>query len=1162
MGSSYRDHGWLDQPAEPLLPHSSSSSNGSGASAASPRLRSSNRPITPPPLPHPRLSTQLPASSSNAELIVQYRILAESNYSHGAGDPIALASVPSPGIASPLDNIAAGQPKPSHASLPLPTTNGATKPPSVTVDSTTTIAKGGMSNAHLLSIADLERRMAVNISSGLSSSTAQLRLQRDGPNVLPVPPTRIIPKALGYLFGGFGVIMWVAAIACILAWRPLSPEPDTSDALMNLYLGIVLIASIIVQAAFNAYHDYNSWRVLRSIKSMISSTALVRRNDGQTLIVPAEQLVIGDVVLLEAGMRVPADVRIIESVDLKLNRSMLSGEAEPFEATVDATDESFLSSRNIAPTGTTVLNGRGAGVAVAIGSHTATASIAATTANEQPPPTTLQREISRFVGIIAAMAVATTTFVLILWAVWLRVKYPGFLSLPSALVNAISVLVAFVPCGMPLAVTMTLTIVARMMLDKRILVRSLNAVETLGSVSVICAEKSGTLTLGTMHVDAVFAGNRVVETYDVQASSYGVKSQTNPTGSPLSTEDSSSRSTPEPSQFTTVKETAGEIVRTMQVAGYLCSAAELLDDVNTGVFSDDGDNVISSVLSGDPTDVAIMRFALADGLGAVGAVQNAERVEHVPFTERTKCMITVHRMDDSINDKDSSLLLHVKGAPELILSRCSTVLDADGINERELTVDDTAEFERVQHQWAARGMRVIAIARKTIDDTTPASSNYVAQSTSGLCALGMYAIVDPPRDGIDEMIQICRDAGVRVLMVTGDHYVTAAAVARRVGILTKENLDTIDDIRNHAQSGDTVLVRTVNGNVFDRGLLLTGQDLQQQQLTPEEWTTITKYPEIVFSRITPAQKAEIVTMLRRNGCVVAVTGDAMNDAPALKAADVGVAIGTSSEIAIEASQVVLLDGDLSVIVDAIKYGRLVFDNLQKVILYLLPAGSFSELIPILLSFLLGCPMTLSPFYMVVICVLTDLLSSTALMYEHPEADVLSRRPRNPRTTKLAGARLISHAYFFTGVIESTFANAMFFCYMYYSHGISPSQIFFAYDKWNPDWSPHVRVGQSIHFVSLAMLQTFGNLPGVRTRASSLLRHPMNWVTWAAALATVTVVLFILYAPFVQTAFETRPIPMAYWFFPIAMAVVLVVVEEVRKAYKRRNPKSLLARISW
>ncbi|KAI8865392.1 HAD-like protein, partial [Ramicandelaber brevisporus] len=412
-----------------------------------------------------------------------------------------------------------------------------------------------------------------------------------------------------------------------------------------------------------------------------------------------------------------------------------------------------------------------------------------------------------------------------------------------------------------------------------------------------------------------------------------------------------------------------------------------------------------------------------------------------------------------------------------------------------------------------------------------------------LCFMGMYAIVDPPRPDIEKVIATCRGAGVRIFMVTGDHALTAQSIARMIGIISPES---------------TALVRDTKAGT-KTALVMSGPELVG--LTDEQWAVVTEYDEIVFARTTPAQKLEIVERMQKRGNVVGVTGDGVNDAPALKTADIGIAMGGGSDVAVEASAMVLLDNNFGSMVEAIRNGRLVFDNLQKVILYLLPAGSFSELIPTLFAFLLGCPMLLSPFLMIVICVFTDMISSIALMYEKPEANLLQRKPRNPRQTRLASAKLILHAYFFTGVLECLFASCMFFVYMYRYHAIKPNQIFLAYNNWNADWNHAVNVGQCVYFVSLIMTQCFGNLQCIRARYVPLWRHPMNWAVIASTVSTVVIALFVMYAPFMNKAFGTAAIPAEFWFFPVAFSVLLVAANEVLK-WNRRTNDNFLTRYWW
>ncbi|KAK9767443.1 hypothetical protein K7432_002751 [Basidiobolus ranarum] len=409
-------------------------------------------------------------------------------------------------------------------------------------------------------------------------------------------------------------------------------------------------------------------------------------------------------------------------------------------------------------------------------------------------------------------------------------------------------------------------------------------------------------------------------------------------------------------------------------------------------------------------------------------------------------------------------------------------------------------------------------------------------------------------------------------MVTGDFSLTAAAIARQVGIFTAEHVDKATDLV--VVKREMSLVVDDGENSARRALLLSGTDLPD--LTDPQWEMVTNYDEIVFARTTPEQKLRIVQEFQKRGNIVGVTGDGVNDAPALKAANIGIAMGGGSEVAMEAAHMVLLDNNFSSIIVAIENGRLVYDNLKKVILYLLPAGSWSELIPILVNVLLGVPLPLSAFLMIYICVLTDMLPSIAIMFETPESDLLKRPPRRPNQDRLVNLGLLRHAYLFTGLMETLFSHCMFFYYIQSTAHISASEILLTFDKWTAGYKGMTQeqlddlqfTGQSVTFVSLVVLQAFGNLLATRTRRLSIFQHPpwalpsRNLWLLGAQFGSIVLALIAVYLPAFHNIFNTRPVPVKFWFIPLGGAMIILGADEIRKYFVRKYPQGTLAKLSW
>jgi sodium/potassium-transporting ATPase subunit alpha len=515
-------------------------------------------------------------------------------------------------------------------------------------------------------------------------------------------------------------------------------------------------------------------------------------------------------------------------------------------------------------------------------------------------------------------------------------------------------------------------------------------------------------------------------------------------------------------------------------------------------------------------------------------------------------------------------LVYVKGAPDVLLPRCSTYWSAVHNAVRPLDTDAREKFSSFQAKLSRRAERVIVICQRRYIPVHEVGSNgfsdeIIDSGVQDLTILGIFGIIDPPRPETASTVAACRRAGIRFFMVTGDFGLTAAAIARDIGIFDgSAEPDTIEDLRDFSDEGKASLSR--------HSLLLEGTSLSS--LTQDEWSTVCDYDEIVFARTSPEQKLRIVTELQAKGNYVAVTGDGVNDAPALRAANVGVAIGGGSDVAIEAADLVLLDRFDS-IVEAIRLGRLVFQNLQKVIAYLLPAGSWSEIWPVIMNVFFGIPSPLSSFLMIIICVFTDLFLSLSLIMEKEEFDLLSIPPRDPKKDHLINMRIYGQSYLFVGVMEAFSAHAMFFLYMWKAAGIPFSDLVFAFEKYTDGFHGYSQdelthfnnVGQCVYFVSLVIMQ-WGNILSVRSKRMSLLQadpiRPARRNPWLplAMLISLVIAIFVTEVPGIQSLFGTASVPIQYWFIPLGLALGILVMDELRKVLVRQFPKGPVARISW
>jgi sodium/potassium-transporting ATPase subunit alpha len=588
------------------------------------------------------------------------------------------------------------------------------------------------------------------------------------------------------------------------------------------------------------------------------------------------------------------------------------------------------------------------------------------------------------------------------------------------------------------------------MRKNKILCKSLKTVETLGSVSVICSDKTGTLTKNRMTVTDIYAAGEEFTpdtARDIMAVGRSEKNLAAP---------SKKRET---------------IVDQVRICAGLCNSGEF--DAATMNLP-----IAERTINGDATDQAVLR--LSESLGSVAELRrDYKKVFEIAFNSKNKFMVRLMTPADQSATSNNTTLM-IKGAPDILLPRCELVLNEK--NEAvPLSDAQRRRIENIKDGWSRQGKRVILMARKPT--VAPFSSNaekeVLVAARQGLTFVGIVGIVDPPRDEIPEVVRILRGASIRIFMVTGDFKLTAQAIAEECGIISNPMM--VDDI--------SALNREAKVPSTAQAIVLSGPELIT--LNETQWDQLCMYQEIVFARTTPEQKLRIVKEFQARENIVGMTGDGVNDAPSLKAADIGIAMGSGSDIAIEAADMVLLDS-FAAIVQAVMYGRLVFDNLKKTIVYLLPAGSFSELWPVVTNVAFGIPQILSSFLMIIICCLTDCAAAVTLAYEKPEADLMLRPPRNPKKDRLVNTRLIFHAYFFVGLLQCFLSFTMAFWYME-RKGVPFTAMWFKFgvydEKYDADYiNETANTASSIYFVNLVVMQIF-NLLATRTRHLSIFQQP-------------------------------------------------------------------------
>lgn len=992
---------------------------------------------------------------------------------------------------------------------------------------------------------DVIKSLESDATIGLTKSQVEAKTKIYGLNVQSKPPSRLLHKIFMYFFGGFGPLLMIGGILCCIAWKPLGNPPATA----NIVLGVILFIVFATQAAFNFWQDYSSSRVMDSIHNMIPDDSATIR-DGDVVIVPSKNLLPGDIINFSAGTKIPADMRIISnSPDLAFDRSVLTGESKaiPASSKPEAPFSNYLESSCIAMQGTFCSTGSGTGIVVSTGDNTIFGKVAKMTAEPKRGLTPLQKEILRFVILTSIVIISLIILIIILWAAWLHNDYPDWINGPTLIVDIVSIGVAFMPEGLPIALTSCLIITAGVMKKKKVLCKSLSVVETLGSVSVLCLDKTGTLTRNMMTVSDVTIGSDEIE-------------------------DESRENEMLNSAF---------FLKISIISG-LCNAA-YFEPLTLGLA------LHEQKIIGNATDSAVLKFA-AEKILLEKIQQSWKEMSHLSFSSKKKFMAKMHSPLDketentfktlfsNTNSNDRNipfLLLTVKGAPDVLYSKCTHILNENGVVS-DLDDKEMAKIKAIQLKWASLGKRVILLAMKVIPNEQRimealkdnAAANELMEELSGreLTLVGLMGISDPLKDDIPYVIRVLKDAGIRPVMVTGDYEYTGLAIARKAGMITKAEIRSYKDLDPNFIIVDEK-VKLCDRPEIDEAIVMTGTNISE--LNENQWEHLSQFKEIVFARTTPEQKLRIVEEFQKRKNVVGMTGDGVNDAPSLKQADVGIAMVEGSDIAKEAADLVLLES-FSLIIVALKYGRLVFENLKKTITYLLPAGTYAELWPVLLNVIFGLPQALSSFYMIIICCLTDCAGAITLAYEAPERNLLKKKPRSISGERLVNLQLFLHSYFTIGTYY-TFTSMLMAFICFQRMGIPFKELTLAYGNYSIDSNNVTSVGNvasSVYFINLVIMQLF-NLLAVRTRHLSIFQHPpirnpqtRNYILFVAAAFAIGVTFLFNYIPWFRKNIGTARPHVEYYFIAVGFGLMVLTYDETRKFLVRKYPKSVLAKIAW
>jgi Ca2+-transporting ATPase len=865
---------------------------------------------------------------------------------------------------------------------------------------------------HTFAVLEVARRLDVeSATAGLTAEQAAERLAQVGPNEIADAKARSVPMIFLAQFRDFMIVVLIAA-AVISGWIG-----DLTDAL-------VVLSIVVLNAGIGFVQEYRAEAAIAALKRMAASNARVLR-EGRVFVIPARELVPGDVVLLEVGDAVPADLRLVEAVHLKTDEAALTGESVAVDKTAHTLSETDLplgDRRNILYKGTLVTYGRGRGITVATGVATELGRIATLLHDAEETRTPLQKRLARFGR---ALSLAVIGICAIVFAAGLLRGVPVFLML----LTAISLAVAAIPEALPAVVSISLALGARRMVARHVLVRKLPAVETLGSVTHICSDKTGTLTENRMRVEELVSG------IDLRGDT--------PPG-----------------------QTAAEPWATLYLALALSNDAH-----RSG-----------SELIGDPTEAALLQAAEQAGF-VKSVLEGAHpRIGEIAFDSERARMTTLHRYGDAV-------IGFTKGAPEGLLPRCDRVLDAGGpVPIRREPVESMVQ------RMAQDGLRVLAVAMRLWAENPEGLE--ADQVESQLVLLGLIGLMDPPRPEVTAAVALCRDAGITPIMITGDHPETAAAIARRLGILCD----------------DTDVMR---GRHLAR---LNDRELAQEVARVR-----------VYARVAPEQKIRIVKALQAKGEFVAMTGDGVNDAPALKSADIGIAMGvTGTDVAKEAAHMVLLDDNFASIVSAVREGRRIYDNIRKFIKYVM-TGNAGEIWTIFLAPFLGLPIPLLPIHILWINLVTDGLPGLALAVEPEERGVMQRPPRPPQ--------------------ESIFAHGM------WQHMIWVGLLMGGVTLFSQAWTVHQGNGhwQTMVFTVLTLSQ-LGHVLAVRSERDSLFAQGVfsNKPLIAAVAFTTALQMAVIYVPWFNAVFKTQPLRMADLAFCLALSSIVFFAVEVEKGLVRRG----------
>ncbi len=883
-------------------------------------------------------------------------------------------------------------------------------------------------NWYQLHIKEIIQKLGTS-EEGLTDNEAMERLKQYGPNKL-IEEEKI--SKFKILFQQFtSPLIYILLIAAVVT-ALLKEYIDTS----------VIMAAVILNAVIGYMQEYKAEQGVRALKKMLIPKARVLRN-GKEKEIHSEQLAPGDVVLLASGAKVPADLRLLNTYELKVEEAMLTGESIPAEKSTSAISEDNLTSgdqKNMTFMGTIVVSGRAKGIVVETGSKTVIGGIAKEVKEIGVTKAPLQKKIENFAKYIGFVVLAASV---VLFSMGIIIGE----NIHDMFMTAVAAAVAAIPEGLPIVVTIAMSIGVARMARQNAIMRKLPAAETLGSTTVICSDKTGTLTKNEMTVRLIYDGEHI---YDVAGSGYEPKGEILHDKMSVNTE---------------------ERKRHLQVLriGLLCNESNM--------YEEDGQYKVD----GDPTEGALIVSAIKAGLMPENEKKHYPQIAIIPFESEHGYMATLHR-------HGGKKLVFVKGAPERVLDMCTGVAADDGSQKKEIL--------HIAHNFAKEGMRVLAFAYKEASHDVEELTHHDVES--GLTFAGLQGMIDPPRLEVIDAVKGCKQAGIRTIMITGDHAVTAVSIAKKLGL---------------GGADPEVIPGKELETMSDRELFHKVKDVS------------------VYARVSPHHKLRIVQQLKKRGEIVAVTGDGVNDAPALKEAHIGIAMGrTGTDVAKEASDMVLADDNFASIFNAVKEGRILFDNIRKVVFFLIPTG-IATIISIIATLILGVPMPYLPTQLLWINIVTNGLQDVALAFEPGEKGIINRPPRDPKEgilSRLLIERIFLVALIISGGVIYNFISAL-------NEGVS------------------LEKARSVAMTTMVFFQFF-QAWNSRSELQSIFRiNPFsNPFLFYSMIAAFFAQLAVLYVPTLQWVFRTEPLTAKEWINIGATTVTIVIAVETDKWIRRKR----------